>query len=121
MTEDQMGDDLFETRYPKRPVPRPDAPTSATRATPLDHGIPTDVRDLFEELALSVKRSGINHYSARAILHRIRWHYQIDRGVQDFKINNNISARLARWLMAKHPVLLKDFFETREKRSHEDD
>jgi hypothetical protein len=75
--------------------------------------IPAHICDTFEELALQVYERGFDRYSARAILHRIRWHYQIERGDIHFKVNNNYSARLARWFL-KHYPSLDGFFETRE-------
>jgi hypothetical protein len=87
----------------------------------LGNDVPPDVVDLFERMAMEVRKRGFTRYSARAILHRIRWHYHVEKGDADFKVNNNVSARLARWLMAKHPITMRDFFETRERRSGDDD
>jgi hypothetical protein len=78
--------------------------------------VPQDVAELFESLAVSVARRGFTRYSARAVLHRIRWEYNIERGDRDFKANNNWSAGLSRWFMERHPEYPK-FFETRERRS----
>ena len=83
-------------------------------------GIPDHVCQLYEELALKVYQAGHAKYSSRAILHQIRWHHQIERGDIHFKINNNYSARLARWFMKKHPKLL-GFFETRDGADKEHD
>jgi hypothetical protein len=74
--------------------------------------VPPDVVVKFEELAIQVARGGYNRYSARTILHRIRWHYSIDRGERDFKCNNNWSPALSRWFMEQHPEYPR-FFETR--------
>lgn len=76
-------------------------------------GIPRHICDTFEELTLQVYERGFDKYSSRAILHRMRWHYQIERGDIHFKINNNYSARLARWFMTVYPQL-NGFFEIRE-------
>lgn len=83
---------------------------------PIDD-VPADVRRLFETMALEVHKAGLKRYSARAIMHRIRWHHHIERGDAEFKINNKHSAPLARWFLKNHPEL-PDFFETRE---HADD
>ena len=80
-------------------------------------GIPGHVCDLYEKLTFQVWAAGHQHYSSRAILHQIRWHYQIEQGDIHFKVNNNYSARLARWLMKKHPQMA-GFFETRNKSPH---
>jgi len=82
-------------------------------------GIPGHICELYEQLAFQVRDRGFRRYSARAILHQIRWHHRIERGDIHFKVNNNYSARLARWFMAKHPHL-EGFFELRESREHEE-
>lgn len=74
--------------------------------------VPLDVCVLFEKLALEVFAAGWDHYSARAILHRIRWHYHVDTDQHDFKANNNWTPALARWFMKCHPEC-GDFFRTR--------
>jgi hypothetical protein len=73
---------------------------------------PAEIAALFEHYALEVIGAGITRYSARALFHRLRWHEVIERGNRDFKINNNLSAGLARWFMKKHPEHGR-FFETR--------
>ncbi len=78
--------------------------------------VPADVIALFETLSLDVARAGHPRYSSDAILHRIRWHFQIEQGRLDFKCNNNWTAPLARWFLARHPELPK-FFETRERKA----
>lgn len=83
---------------------------------PVDYppDVPTEVCDLFEKLALEVAARGFRRYSARAILHRIRWHHHIERGDDSFKCNNNWTARMARWFVVRHPNH-SDFFELRER------
>jgi len=87
---------------------------------PVDNpvGIPDHICELYEILAFQVQRAGHQHYSARAILHQIRWHHQIERGDIHFKVNNNYSARLARWFMRKHPHM-DGFFEIRNRADHD--
>lgn len=82
--------------------------------TTIPIGVPEDVCILFERFALEIAERGFERYSADAILHRIRWHYQIDNGVREFKCNNNWTSALARWFIAQHPKL-KNFFETRNR------
>jgi len=77
-------------------------------------GIPPNVCVLFERLSLQVAEQGWQRYSADAVLHRIRWHHQIDRGDRSFKANNNWTAPLARWFLKLHPEL-PGFFELRER------
>ena len=78
-------------------------------------GIPGEVVHLFEKLTLMLAERGHIRYSARAIVHQIRWHYTVDKGRGDFKCNNNWTPRMARWLMAKH-LHMDGFFEIRELR-----
>lgn len=80
-------------------------------------GIPDHICEMFEKLTMKAKRAGMDKYSARAILHAMRWEEQVERGDIDFKVNNNYSARLARWLMKKRPGML-GFFNTREREGH---
>lgn len=82
----------------------------------LPAGIPHEVGDLFEKLALQVKEQGFTRYSADAVLHRIRWHYHVEQGKRDFKCNDHWTAPLARWFLAKHPEC-DGFFELRERRT----
>jgi hypothetical protein len=77
-------------------------------------GIPADVCLTFEKLALELLGLGFKRYSADAILHRVRWHWQVERGDRGFKANNNWSAPLARWFLARNPKV-PGFFELRER------
>lgn len=81
-------------------------------------GVPDDVAEQFERLTFEAIRRGMSRYSADAILHRIRWFYQIERGDTEFKCNNNWTAVLSRWFMTKHPQYY-GFFETRVRRSEQ--
>ena len=57
---------------------------------------------LFKRFAREAYNSGRDHYSARAIFHRIRWHISIEtKSDDDFKINNNHSPFYARMLAAE--------------------
>lgn len=77
-------------------------------------GIPIEVCQLFEKLAFDARNAGREHYSARTILERIRWHYDVDRGLRDFKCNDHWSPFLARWFLKRHPSW-GDFFELRKR------
>ena len=81
---------------------------------PYPIGIPPRVAEKFDELALMLAKDGFRHYSADAILHRIRWHFTVERRIGGFKCNNNWTAPLARWWMLRHPEYPK-FFELRER------
>ena len=83
--------------------------------------IPVEVCSLFETLAMKIAKAGHPRYSADAILHRIRWEYQIEKGDRDFKCNDHWTAPLARWFLARHPDLAANkFFALRERRKDDD-
>jgi hypothetical protein len=82
-------------------------------------GIPPEVFSLFEQLTFEVIQRGFAHYSSDAILHRIRWHFHIEKDDLDFKCNNNWTADLSRWFMQTHPEH-DGFFEIRIRKSLSD-
>ena len=68
----------------------------------------------FVVYAHDVREAGFNQFSARAIIHRIRWHMDIETKSGDgFKINNNHSPYYARKMMREYPEF-KDFFSLRK-------
>lgn len=75
-----------------------------------------EVFDLFADYARRAKQAGHDHYSADAILHRIRWFHHIDRGNREFKLNNNFTSRYARKLI-EHDPEFAGFFELRVLKS----
>lgn len=88
------------------------------RPQPYPMGIPPEVCAKFEELALGLADGSLSgyqfkRYSADAILHRIRWHFTVERRDRAFKVNNNWSSILARWWLSRHPEY-EGFFELRE-------
>lgn len=83
-------------------------------SNPYPEGVPPQVCALFEKIAIELHDRGFKRFSADAILHRIRWEMQIDRGERGFLVNNNWSAPLARWFIARNPAA-KTFFELRER------
>lgn len=102
------------SRIAEQLQPQPDLFSPRPRLdTLMPDGIPIEVCVLFERLALQVSRNGYERYSSDAILHRIRWELQIEKGDREFKANNNWTAPLARWFLANHPDMPK-FFETRQ-------
>ena len=76
-----------------------------------------DVYDLLVRLARDVKRRGVSDYGMKAVFERARWHFRIEKGEADFKLNNNYTALFARRIMEREPDLA-GFFKTRERRSH---
>lgn len=66
----------------------------------------------FCQLADKMRATGRKHYSARAILHVLRWHRALQDASQPvFKINNNWSAQMARKYNDENNV---DFFHLRD-------
>jgi hypothetical protein len=107
--------DLFDP-----PPTRPPEPPPPPGGSDFPFGIPPDVCALFEKLALELINDGWVHYSSDAILHRIRWHFQVERGVRDFKCNDHWTAPLARWFLSCHPQY-PEFFELRMRRSQDEE
>ena len=72
------------------------------------------VWDLFVAFTFEVIRAGHSHYSADAVLHRVRWETTFDVGAppHEFKINNNYSAFYARKFREAFPQYAQ-FFRTR--------
>lgn len=86
------------------------------RPVALPSDMPDGIAEMFEALALKVAAAGFSKYSARAVMHRMRWEMNVEKGDREFRINNNWSAALSRWFMARHPEL-PEFFETRVQRA----
>ena len=67
----------------------------------------------FHHYALELKERGKrDHYSARAIIHRLRWDTHFRENTPEYKIGNNITPCLARAVMHAD-VRLKGMFRTR--------
>ena len=72
------------------------------------------VYQLFERFALEAVHAGRKRFSARTVLHRIRWYTSVEtRDPQGFKINDHWSPFYARMFMKRHPWCGK-LFELRE-------
>jgi len=70
------------------------------------------VWELFKHFTLVAVRSGRSHYSARAIIERIRWHTDAETEVDSFfRIPNAHTAYYARLFHASYPKH-KGFFRT---------
>lgn len=76
-----------------------------------------EVANKFIRLAIGLKRKGFKRYGAKAIVENLRFQHALEHGPDacGFKINNNITSRLARFAMSRAPEL-KGFFEVRELR-----
>jgi hypothetical protein len=81
--------------------------------------VPIDVCVLFDRLALRVANAGHKRFSSDAILHRIRWEHQVEKGDREFKCNDHWTAPLARWFLANHPEL-PEFFALRKLKEDRD-
>lgn len=61
----------------------------------------------FERYAFDIKLHGKReYYSARMIIHRLRWDTLFREGASEFKINNNCTPYLARLAMLANPSLM---------------
>ena len=77
------------------------------------HGQNPRVWGLFEEFALECVRKGFKHYSADAIMHRVRWETDVVTEGDTFKVNNNYVTYYARMFHTNHPEH-STFFKLRE-------
>jgi len=76
-----------------------------------------DVWRLFEQFTFHMIRRGFDHYSARAVLHRVRWETATPLEDQsNYKINNNWSPFYARKFHEKYPQY-GGFFRNRLSRA----
>ena len=66
----------------------------------------------FIRLARALKDRGCQRYGAKAVCEYIRFNRALKEGRDGFKLNNNVTSRLARWAMQTYPDLA-GFFETR--------
>lgn len=72
-----------------------------------------EVYEYLVRLAFEVYRRGFRHYGIGALWERMRWHFQIEKDMdEEFKLNNNFRSRYVRKIIAEHPEL-EDFFELR--------
>jgi hypothetical protein len=72
------------------------------------------VLDLFVRFTFEALRTGRKRYSARDIIHRIRWHMNVElAAVDEFKINDHWSPYYARLFIDLYPMHA-GIFEMRE-------
>lgn len=68
--------------------------------------------DEFVKLSDQMRKRGRAYYSARAVLHVLRWHRALNDPTEaEYKINNNRSAAMARVYNAMRNI---EFFRTRD-------
>lgn len=83
-------------------------------------GVPRDIAELFEKIALQLVDEGFQRFSADAILHQIRWTHRIEWISGEWKCNDHWTSALARWFLARHPRLrAQKFFELRSTRQEQ--
>lgn len=70
------------------------------------------VYSMFKIFACQLRQGGLSHYGSKAIMERIRWHFEVEHKQKDFKVNNNYASCYARLLMREAPEF-KGFFELR--------
>ena len=74
-----------------------------------------EVWRMFVLFATEARDAGRQHYSARAIIHRIRWECDVNRrDSEPFKISNLWSSRYARKLIDSDPATWDGFFDLRD-------
>lgn len=66
----------------------------------------------FKAKAMQMKMTGRKKYSAKTIVEIIRWDFDLNNPGDEFKINNDFAAYLARALVDKFPEF-EGFFEFR--------
>lgn len=69
----------------------------------------------FRRLAVSAKRKGHDRWSAKGIFEVVRWNLAMNTNtpVTDYKLNNNLTSRMARKLIKEDAEEWQDFFELR--------
>lgn len=72
-----------------------------------------EVWRLFRRFSLNAHNVGRQHYSAKAVFERIRWHIEIETSGGDVKLNNNFTAHYARMFHLYRPDL-DGFFRNRK-------
>lgn len=75
-----------------------------------------EVWQMFKRFTFELIGRGVRHYSADAVLHRIRWETTLQHGDgSGFKCNNNFTALYARRFAREFPQY-RDFFSFRRSK-----
>lgn len=80
------------------------------------HAEHPEVFAILVKLCYQLRASGHTHYGIKGIWERARWHFHVERGMAEYKLNNNFTSRYVRLIVAEHPDFA-EFFETRELRA----
>ena len=94
---------------------RYDRPSLEQRWREYDRKHPETYR-LFVRFTMELIAAGRKHYSANAVVHRIRWHTAIECGDDGFKVNNDFARCMSDRFSAEHPQH-DGFFRTRERQA----
>lgn len=93
-------------------VPLPHIPSERERQFAHFNTNHPEVYETLVDLARLVRRQGFRRYSIKSLFEQLRWHYQMEKGDRNFKLNNNWHSLYARLIMDREKDL-KGFFETR--------
>ena len=66
------------------------------------------------DLCRECTQRGLKRYGIRALWERMRWHFQVEKGDEEFKLNDHFPPYYARFIMERHPEF-RGFFETRDR------
>ncbi len=80
------------------------------------HDAHPEVYEYLLQLAQDLYSRGFRHYGIGALFEKVRWHFSVEKGLEDFRLNNNYRSRYARLMMEREPEL-DGFFELRELKS----
>lgn len=72
-----------------------------------------EVYEKIVSLIRQLQRRGFQRYGIKSLFEQVRWHFRVERGDEEFKLNNNYHSRYARKIIREHPDL-DGFFELRE-------
>jgi hypothetical protein len=72
-----------------------------------------EIYDLFKRFTFEAINSGKEKYSAWGIIHRIRWHTDMETTGSEYKISNNNIAYYSRLFMEDYPRF-EGFFQTKK-------
>ena len=104
---------LFDPPEVRKASPKPRRQTIEERFAEWARENP-HIIEMYLKYSREVSNSGRRRYGIKAITERVRWHVNVQTNGDEFKINNNHSAPMARLLVKLDPSL-EGLFETREK------
>jgi hypothetical protein len=90
-------------------------PTNVERTLAFHRAHPEVLEELIK-LTEQAKAAGRRKIGVKMLWERLRWTMKIERGLEDFKLNNNYHAHFARLIADRRPDLA-GMFEFRELRT----